>query len=245
MEDLQDKTALVTGASAGIGKETAHALAHNGANVAVAARREGRLEDLAAELETSYDVEVLVVPTDVSKEDEVRSMIDQTVDRFGELNIVVNNAGVGGPGSIDEISTDQYRHLMGVNVDGYFYATHAAIPHLRETEGNLIFVGSFAGEYPRPGSSVYAASKWWTRGFAKSLAGNLGEEGIAVTIINPTEVRTEIAGGDSDPKIETYEPGEITEPESIAEAITFAATQSPPDSVNELNLYRRDRTSHF
>lgn len=243
MSDLQDTTALITGASTGIGREAARSLAREGADVAVAARREERLDELAADIETDHDVDTLVVPTDVAEEAAVESMVERTVDAFGGLDVVVSNAGVGGPGSVTEVTTEEYRTLMGVNVDGMFFTARAALPHLRESAGNLIFVGSFAGQYPRPGNAVYAASKWWTRGFAHSLAGTVGDEDVAVTVVNPTEVRTDI--GDDAPMKERHDPGEVTEPETVADAIAFAARQSPPDTVNELDLYRRDKFGHF
>lgn len=243
MADLTDATALVTGASSGIGREAARSLAAEGADVALAARREGRLVDLADELEAEHDVEALAVPTDVSVEAEVEDMVERTVGAFDRLDVVVNNAGVGNPGRVDEAPTEAYRRLMGVNVDGMFYTTRAALSHLRDAGGILVFVASFAGRYPRPESSIYAASKWWTRGFAHSLAGTVGEEGVAVSVVNPSEVRTEI--GDGYEAKDVYDPGEVTEPEAVGEAIAFAASQSPTDTAFELDLYRRNKFAHF
>lgn len=244
-ESLDGKAALVTGASAGIGRATARELGLQGADVALAARRTDRLTELAEEIEAGADVEALVVPTDVSAVEEVHATVEETAETFGGLDVVVSNAGIGGPDDISTISVEEYHRLMGVNVDGMFYVTTAALPHLRRSSGNLIFVGSFAGQYPRPGNAVYAASKWWTRGFAHSLAGTVGGDGVGVTVVNPTEVRTEIGGGDAAPMQDRYEPGEVTEPETVAAAIAFAARQSSPDVVNELDLYRRDKFEHF
>ena len=135
---------------------------------------------------------------------------------------------------------------MGVNLDGVFFMTRAILPYLRETAGNAIFLGSFAGQYPRPGAPVYAASKWWVRGFALSLAGAVGSDGIGVSIINPTEVRTEFGKEYRDEiSQERFDPDEVTNPEAIAEAIAFAAEQEPPNVVNELDLYRRDKFAPF
>lgn len=242
---LDGKAALVTGASAGIGRESAYALAREGANVALAARREGRLTEFAEEIEAEAGVETLVVPTDVTDDAQVEAMIEATVGAFGGLDVLVNNAGIGGIGAIEEASLEEYRQLMAVNCDGMYYATRAAIPHLRESKGNLIYVASFAGEYPRPGNAAYAATKWWTRGLAYSLAGRLGEDDVAVSIVNPTEVRTEIEGSYGDPMQDVFEPGEVTEPEDIAEAIVFAARQNPPNAATEIDFYRRDKFAHF
>ncbi|MFC7166422.1 SDR family oxidoreductase [Halospeciosus flavus] len=242
---LDGRTALVTGASAGIGAATARALARDGADVVLAARSEERLSELAADVSATYGVEAEAVPTDVTDEDAVAAMVEATVDEFGGLDVLVNNAGLARGGDVAEMSTDAYRTMMDVNCDGMFFATREALPHLVENEGNLVFVGSFAGQYPRPGNPVYAATKWWTRGFAHSVEAAYGDEGLAVTVVNPTEVRSEFGSEVGDPFEERFEPGEASEPAEIADAIAFAARQKPPSTVSELDLYRRDKFAHF
>jgi len=243
---LSGKAALVTGASAGIGRETAMALASDGADVAIAARREERLESIAADVESAHGVETLVVPTDVSEEASVEAMVTDAVAAFGGLDVVVANAGTGtGPGiPVEDLPTDQYRTVTDVNVDGMFYTARAALPHLRASAGTLVFVASFAGKYPRPGSPVYAATKWWTRGFALSLAGQVGDDDVAVTVVNPSEVRTEFGKEyreDDELAKERFDPADVTNPEDVAEAIAFAARAESPNAVTELDLYRRDK----
>jgi NADP-dependent 3-hydroxy acid dehydrogenase YdfG len=247
---LDDDAALVTGASAGIGRETVRALARDGADVALLARREDRLRTIAADVEADYGVDTLVLPTDVTDERAVEEAVETTVEAFGGLDVVVNNAATGTePGvDVEDLETEQYRTVMAVNTDGMFYVTRAALPHLRESTGVLVFVGSFAGQYPRPAAPVYAASKWWTRGFALSLAAQVGDQDVAVTVVNPTEVRTEFGKDfreEGELSKERYEPGEVTEPEDVAEGIAFAARQEPPNAVTELDLYRRDKFAHF
>ena len=237
---LNDSVALVTGASSGIGEATARALARDGADVALAARRRDRLEAVAEGIESEFGVDTLVVPADVRDEAAVEAMVETTVETFGRLDVQVNNAGVGVGGDVEATTTDQYRLMMDTNVDGVFFATRAAIPHLRETGGNLVFVGSFAGQYPRPGNPIYAATKWWVRGFAHSLEGQIGPDGVGVTVVNPTEVRTEFASEESEAFEERFEPGEVTEPEEIADAVAFAAAQDR-STVHEIDLYRRDK----
>ena len=239
---LDGKSAIVTGASSGIGSETVRALARDGANVALAARREDRLEEIADEVEHDHGVETLAVPTDVTDEGAVGKLLTETVEAFGELDILVNNAGLARGGDVAELSTEEYRAMMDVNVDGTFLATRAALPLLEESEGNLVCIGSFAGQYPRPSNPVYAATKWWVRGFALSVAAAVGEEGVAVSVINPSEVRTEF--GDDESFNERFAEGEVTEPVEIAEAVAFAARQEN-STVSELDLYRRDKFSGF
>lgn len=243
---LADNGAIVTGASAGIGRETARALAADGADVALVARREDRLTALAAEIESETDASALVCPADVSDEDEVEAAVEQTVSEFGRLDVLVNNAGIATDSEtpVEEFPTDQYRTVMGVNVDGMFYTARAAIPHLRETNGTAIFVASYAGKNPRPDAPLYAASKWWTRGFAKSLAGQVGTDDIAVSIVNPSEVRTEFGKEFREQTSEErYERDEVTGPRAVADAIAFVARQETPNTVSELDLYRRDKFS--
>ena len=243
-EQLDGSATLITGGSSGVGAATAQAFARDGANVALAARREERLTEIADDLEGEYGVETLVLPTDVRDEDEVTAMVEQTVEEFGALDVLVNNAGLARGSNVADLTTEEYRAMMDTNVDGVFFTTRAAIPHLEESEGNLIFVGSFAGQYPRPFNPVYAATKWWTRGFAHSVEANVGAEGVAVTVVNPSEVRTEFGSSYGESFAERFDEGEVTEPEEIAEAIAFAARQEH-STVSEIDLYRRDKFSHF
>ena len=232
---LDDSTAIVTGASSGIGRATAEALSAAGADTVLAARSEDRITALADDLET----DALAVPTDVREEADVEALVASTVDRFGGVDVLVNNAGLGRGSSVEDLSTDEYRQMMETNVDGMFFTTRAALPHLRESEGTAIFIGSFAGEFPRSFNPVYAATKWWTRGFAKSLSAQAGNE-VAVSIINPSEVRTEFGSEDGESFEQRFDEGEVTEPAEIADAVVFAAEQSP-SMVSELDLFRRDK----
>ncbi|WP_132060153.1 SDR family oxidoreductase [Halorussus amylolyticus] len=243
-DPLGGQAALVTGASSGIGEATAHALARDGARVALAARREKALNDVAKKIESEWGAETLVVPTNVRDEDSVTEMVETTVSEFGGLDCLVNNAGLARGESVEKMGTGQYRTMMETNVDGVFFATREAIPHLRESEGHLIFVGSFAGQYPRPFNPIYAASKWWVRGFAHSVEGNVGPDGVAVTVVNPSEVRTEFGSAYGESFHERFEEGEVTEPEEVADAIAFAATRDG-STVSELDIYRRDKFGGF
>ena len=237
---LDDETALITGASSGIGEATAELLAEEGATLALAARSEDRIAALADRLDT----DAIAVPTDVRDEAAVTALVDETVDRFGGIDVLVNNAGLGRGRAVEELSTEKYRQMMETNADGMFFTARAALPHLRAAEGSAIFVGSFAGQYPRSFNPVYAATKWWTRGFAKSLSAQVGDDGVSVTVVNPSEVRTEFGSEDGESFNERFEEGSVSEPEEIAEAIVFAATRSP-SMVSELDLYRTDKLTDF
>jgi NADP-dependent 3-hydroxy acid dehydrogenase YdfG len=243
-EPLSGQSAIVTGASSGLGEATVHELADGGANVALAARREHRLESIAAEVRESSDVETLVVPTNVRQVDEIEALVDETVETFGGLDLLVNNVGLARGSDVEEMTTEEYRAMMEVNVDGYFFATRAALPHVREASGTLVFLGSFAGQYPRPFNPVYAATKWWVRGFAKSVSAQVGDDDVAVTVVNPSEVRTEFGSEDGEALKEQFEPGEVTEPEEVAEVVRFAVEEGP-SMLSEIDLYRRDKLTFF
>lgn len=240
---LEGQTAIVTGASSGIGRETALALAGEGADVALAARRAKRLEALADRIEDETDARALAVPTNVREEAAVESLVETAVESFGRLDVLVNNAGVVVGGNVAELTTDEYRTMMETNADGMFFATRAALPHLRERGGTLVFVGSFAGQYPRAYNPAYAATKWWARGFAKSVSAQVGGD-VAVTIVNPSEVRTEIAAETGQSFADRFDEDEAIEPEDVAAAIVFAAGQDNA-MVSELDVYRRDKYAGF
>lgn len=235
-QPLDGQTAIVTGASSGIGRATALALARDGADVALAARRAEKLEGVAEEIRTDYDADALVVPTDVSDDQAVRDLVDTTVDSFGHLDLLVNIAGVARGGPIAETSIADYRTMMSTNADGVFFTTKAALPHLRESEGTLVFIGSYAGNYPYPRNPVYAAVRRWIRGFARSVEADVGSDNVGVSVVNPSEVRTRVWRDE-------YDEGEILEPETVADAIAFVARQDVPAAVSRMDLYRRDKLS--
>lgn len=240
-DPLEGRVAFVTGASAGIGEAIARALASDGSDVALVARRGEVLSALADGLEDDYGVDALALPTDVRDHEAVAAAVDATVEEFGRLDIVVNNAGMNSEGfeeRLEEMSIPNFQQLMEVNVFGMYYVTHAALPHLRESKGNLVFIGSSAAKLPRPGAPVYAGSKWWTRGFALSVEGHAGQDGVAVTLVNPTAVRTQMWRDE-------LAPGEAAEPEEVAAVVAFAAGQEPHTALSEVDLFRRDLLGKF
>ena len=242
--DLAGRTALITGASTGIGRATGETFAANGADLAIAARSGDRLAEHAAEWEDRHGCRVHAITADVRSESACRDLVEEAVDRLGDLDIVVNNAGVSRGGAVESLSTDDYRTMQETNVDGTFFVTRAAIPHLRKTAGNLVFIGSFAGKYPRPFNPVYAASKWWVRGFAHSVMAQVGDDDIGVTVVNPSEVRSNFGSARGAPFSERFSPGEAVEPETVAEAVLVAARQDAA-TFSEIDVNRRDKLTGF
>lgn len=244
---LAGRVAVITGASAGIGAATARRLAGDGAAVVLAARRGERLRELAADIEREHGVAARAVPTDVTDSDAVAALAETTVEREGRIDVAVANAGIGEERDVpvDELPLEQFRAVTRTNVDGAFHTARAVLPHLRETEGTLVFVGSFKGTYPSSSTPVYAATKWWLRGFARSVAAQAGADGVGVTTVNPTGVRTEFGerfrGTTNEEALEegTLDAG------TVAETVAFAARQSPPATLAEVDLYRRDVLGRF
>jgi NADP-dependent 3-hydroxy acid dehydrogenase YdfG len=170
----------------------------------------------------------------------VSQMVESTVEAFGGLDIVVNNAGVGREGPIEEMSTEAYRAIMSVNVDGMFFVTRETIPYLRQSEGTLLYVGSGAGKRPRSRYPVYAASKWWTRGFAQSVAAQIGDDDVAVSVVNPGSTRTEFGSEYGDSNREQLDVGEALDPADVADSIVFAVSHDSPTVVSELDVRMRN-----
>lgn len=240
---LEGKVALVTGASSGIGRATAEILARDGAKVVLVARRQKRLAKIKEEIEDDYGSEALVCPADVSVISEVDAAVEMTIDVFGRLDIAVSNAGIvtSNNTSVNDLGLDEYHNLVDVNINGTYYVTRAVLMHLAKANGNMIYVGSFDGHFPRPQNPIYTASKWWLRGFAHSLEGPAGEGGIGVTVVNPAKVRTEIGPAGEKTFKEKFSMGEVLEPEDVAEAIAFAARQKTRATLSEIDVFTRDK----
>lgn len=191
------KTFVITGASDGIGAELARQLAQRhgaGAGLALAARKETQLEEVASECR-GHGSEVLVVPTDVTDPAQCRALIERSVERFGWLDALVNNAGVSAQALFEQVQSENlgwYEDLMRVNLWGSVWCTHAALPHLKASRGQVVAVSSLAGLVGVPGRTAYSASKFAMTGFFEALRAELKPAGVAVTTAYPGVVATQI-----------------------------------------------------
>lgn len=238
------EVALVTGASSGIGVATARRFARDGASVVLAARSAHRLDDVASDLPG----ETLVVPTDVTDPEAVAALAEATEDRFGRIDTVVVNAGTGERRNVPlaDLPLGEFETVTETNVHGAFYTVRATLPVLRESEGTLAFVGSYKSRYPSTSTPVYAASKWWLRGFAASVAGRVGPDGVGVTLVNPSGVPTAFGSEFRDQdNADRLDPDRELAAADVADAIAYAARQDAPATVAELDLYRRDVYERF
>lgn len=185
--ELTDRVAVVTGASGGIGAALAQHLVEAGARVVLAARSEKKLRELAANL---GEERALVVPTDITVPGQVENLVAQTVKRFGGLDLLVNNAGVGLYGSIEETHWEHFRQMWEVNFFGAVYCTVAALPHLKARRGVVVNISSVAGKIPVPYMAGYCASKFALNALSDGLRMELARAGVRVVTICPGRVRT-------------------------------------------------------
>jgi short-subunit dehydrogenase len=191
------RTIIITGASDGIGAEMARQLARtHGSEVGLvlAARNESRLQEVATQC-TPHGSEVLVVPTDVTDPDQCRSLIAASVKRFGQIDVLINNAGVTAQALFEDVRTEDlgwYEDLMRVNLWGSVWCTHAALPYLKATRGQLVAVSSLAGLVGVPGRTAYGATKFAMTGFFETLRVELKGTGLSVTTAFPGVVATNI-----------------------------------------------------
>jgi NAD(P)-dependent dehydrogenase (short-subunit alcohol dehydrogenase family) len=188
---LRGATVVVTGATSGIGRETALAFARAGANVAVAGRREERLLDLVSEIGAHT---ALAVRTDVADEAQVEALVERATRHFGRLDVLVNNAGVGMVARFDEMPLDDFRRLMAINFWGAVYGCKAAVPRMKrqDTGGVIINVSSILGRRGMPFETAYCASKFALAGFSQALRTELMADKIDVSTIFPGAVESEI-----------------------------------------------------
>jgi NADP-dependent 3-hydroxy acid dehydrogenase YdfG len=233
---LTGKTAVVTGASSGIGEATARLLAQERCNVVLAARREDRLNGLAAEIGEG----ALAVPTDVTDPAACEALVSRAVGDFGSVDILVANAGLGLYGSIAEGEPEDWRRMFEVNVLGVLYVTRAAVRHmLGRSSGDVVFVSSLAGRrVPRADGAVYAATKHALTAVAEGLRMEVHTKGIRVISVEPGLVRTAFPESSYPSAQEYYAHREYAplEAEDVAEAVLYAVEQPPRVSVNEILL---------
>ena len=204
---LDGKVAVVTGGTKGIGRAIAEALLSKGARVVVGARTADEVERTARDLGDDARGQVC----DVRSAADCEALVDTAIDAFGGLDILVNNAGVGAFVPVADMSRDDWDRTIETNLNGVFYCTHAALPHLREGGGGwIINLGSLAGKNAFPGGAAYNASKFGLIGFSEALMQEVRHDGIRVSYIMPGSVATPgFSSGEADWKIQPEDLGRI------------------------------------
>jgi clavulanate-9-aldehyde reducatase len=239
-DELSGRVAAVTGATSGIGEATAAALARAGAKVGLAGRREDRLQSLAERIDGDGGT-ALAVPTDVADEDQARAFIERVHSGLGGPDILVNNAGVMLLGPVAGADTEDWRRMIGVNLLGLLYCTHAALPLMAETGGgHIVNVSSVAGRHANFGSAVYNMTKFGVHAFSEALRQEALHAGIRVTVLAPGMVETELVSHNQNEMVlqaaqrMREEVGEVLTAEDMAGAIVYAVTAPPRVNVNEI-----------
>jgi 3-oxoacyl-[acyl-carrier protein] reductase len=232
---LAGQVALITGASAGIGRASARALAGEGASLVVTARRQSRLDDLVAEI-TAAGGQAIAVVGDASEEETASRAVSAAIESFGKLSILINNVGVGIYRPLVETSLEDYVKMMDSNMRSTFVFTHQVVPHMiRERQGLILMISSMAGKYGFAGEAVYCATKFAQVGFAQALDKELHDSGIRVGVICPGGVKTEFAIGTGRTEEGVARSG-MLEPEVVAEAVLLACAQPPSARIIEIQM---------
>jgi 3-oxoacyl-[acyl-carrier protein] reductase len=232
---LSGNAVLVTGASAGIGWACAIALAREGADLVITARREDRLAALAREAE-GLGVRVAIVVGDAREEDTAIRAVAAAGARFGRLDILINNAGVGIYKNLADTTAAEYDHLVDSNVRSTFLFTRHAVPMMiAQKRGTILMISSMAGKYGFAGEAVYCATKFAQVGLAQALDKELRPHGIKVGAICPGGVKTEFALGTGRTEAGVAA-STMLEPGDVAGAVVLACTQSPGARIIEIQM---------
>ncbi|GAA1877736.1 SDR family oxidoreductase [Streptantibioticus ferralitis] len=233
--------ALVTGASSGIGAATAMAVAQRGAAVALAARRAERLEELATAIRDQGGT-CIALTADLRDAAQARRTVEDTADRLGRLDVLVNNAGYAATGSVEESDPEDWERMIDLNVKAVLHMSQAALPHLLRAAADgprgvadLVNVSSVAGRVVRERSSVYSATKHAVGAFSEGLRQEVTARGVRVGLVEPGLTRTEMtADGGAAAIARDIPESSWLRAEDIARAISFMVTQPPHAAVNEI-----------
>ena len=228
-ESLNNKTAIVTGASRGIGKAIALSLANAGAKIVLAARHQDDLEVAKKEI-LKNGGQCIAVPADVAEEGDIEHLIEKTTDAFGTVDILVNNAGFGIFSKVADTSVKDFDGMMNVNLRGVFLCCRGVLPTMiRQKSGAIINIVSLAGKNSFVGGATYSATKWGLLGFSRSLMLEVRECNIRVVAICPGSVNTSFSDHSKDSE-------KIIQPQDVADTVLFALTMPARSNVSEIDI---------
>ncbi|MDX8047193.1 3-ketoacyl-ACP reductase [Gracilibacillus sp. S3-1-1] len=233
-QTINGKTALITGSGKGIGKATAIALAKEGVNLGLVARTEADLKSLVAEIEPT-GVKVAYAIADVASLEQVNKAVDSLTSEMGQFDILINNAGIGKFGSFLDLSPEEWKSMIDVNLMGTYYVTRAVLPQLIEKNGgDIINISSTAGQKGAPVTSAYSASKFGVLGLTESLALEVRKHNIRVTALTPSTVATDLAFKE---KLTDGNPEKVLQPEDLAELIVAQLKLHPRVFIKSAGLW--------
>jgi len=240
-ENISGKVVVITGASSGLGEATARLLANQGATVALAARRAERIDTLAAEINAAGG-KALAVATDVTDREQVKALVDASAERFGRVDVMLNNAGLMPLAPLEELKTNEWDQMIDVNLKGVLNGIAAALPYMKEQKsGHFINVSSVYGHKLGPDATVYCATKFAVRALSEGLRQEVKPYNIRTTVISPGAVATELLEHISDEAIQAQTKefvSQIAVPaETFARMVAFAINEPANVDVNEI-LFR-------
>lgn len=236
----QNKVAIVTGGSQGLGRAIATALVRRGAKVVIAARTADKLEAVADELRRAGG-DVLAVPTDVTKDEDVERLVAKTVEHYGRVDALVNNAGRSDRGHAIETTPEEFSELHALNVEALVRCTRAAMPHLLAAHGHLVNIGSLAGKTGARHMGAYSATKFAVSGYSQQLRLELGDKGLHVLLVSPGPIARDEPKQYSADKMASLPPSaqkpaagariNLIRPDRLAEKILDACQRRKPELV--------------
>lgn len=224
MQTIKGKNALITGAGRGIGRATAIAFAKEGINIGLIGKTRTNLEKTAAEL-TNYGVKIVIAEADVTDHNAVAQAVETIQSELGSIDILVNNAGVAKFGGFLELSPEEWKNIIDVNLMGVYNVTHAVLPGMIERKaGDIINVSSTAGQKGAPVTSAYSASKFAVLGLTESLMLEVRKHNIRVSALTPSTVATDLA---FDANLTDGNPEKVMQPEDLAEYMVAQLKLNP------------------
>lgn len=231
MIELQDKVAIVTGASSGIGASIAHALSNHGVKVVLSGRNESRLNVVAKRIQEEVQTEVDTLTVDVIQKSDIERLVHHTQEKFGRVDILVNSAGKMLSSAITDDDVDAWDTMLDVNVKGTLYGIHAVLPEfLKQSSGHIINISSISGFEVTKKSTLYSATKAAIHSITQGLEKELAKTGVRATSISPGMVDTPLSG-DTD-----WGERKKLDPNDIAEAVLYALQQPSHVNVNEITV---------
>jgi NADP-dependent 3-hydroxy acid dehydrogenase YdfG len=245
-DNIEGKVVVITGASSGLGEATARHLSAQGARVVLGARRRDRIQALARDL-SGGGGKAIAVTTDVADRQQVKALVDAAVEAYGQVDVMINNAGVMPQAPLERLKIDEWDRMIDVNIKGVLYGVAAALPYMKQQKaGHFINVSSVAGHKVGPGFAVYAATKHAVRALSEGLRQEVKAWNIRTTVISPGAVATELPQSTTEPDIaervrKVYE--SAIPADSFARAVVFAISQPDDVDINEI-LFRPTRQEY-
>ena len=238
--NIADKVVVITGASSGLGASTAKLLARHGAKVVLGARRKDRIDAVVQEIAAAGGT-AIGFAADVTKHADVEALITGAVDRFGRVDVLVNNAGIMPIAPIQLLKVEEWDRQIDVNIRGVLYGVAAALPHMQQQQsGHIINLASVTGiKVFAPGGTVYSATKFAVRALTEGLRMEIHAENIRCTMISPGAIASELQDGSSDPSSATFvkEFYKIAIPaDAVARAVLYAIAQPADVEIDEVVL---------